>query len=114
MNCRIRGYKSSQIRYKTGHHTLDLETDGLIGLLKGRQSPRRIQDGLVAFCRKLACNRIRNVEGFLFPYFSYPMTSFVPVYMFRGNMLASGRKKPGDSGQMWLSYKVKALKGVQM
>ena len=42
------------------------------------------------------------------------MTSFVPVYMFRGNMLASGRKKPGDSGQMWLSYKVKALKGVQM
>ncbi len=45
---------------------MGLEADGLIGLLKGRQSPRRIQDGLVAFFWKSRCNRIGNVEGFRF------------------------------------------------
>ena len=34
---------------------------------KGRQSPRRIQDGIVAFFRKSDCNRIGNVVGFRFP-----------------------------------------------
>lgn len=37
------------------------------------------------------------MEGFQFPYFSYPITSFVPVYMFHANTLAAGKKKPGDS-----------------
>ena len=61
---RWRGYISSQIRYKTEHHTLVLEADGLIRLSKGRQSPRRIQDGLVAFFRRLECNRITKTRGF--------------------------------------------------
>ena len=43
---------------------MGLEADGLIGLLKGRQSPRRIQDGLVVFLRKSGCNRITKRQGF--------------------------------------------------
>ena len=31
---------------------------------KGRQSPRRIQDDLVAFFRKCGCNRITKRQGF--------------------------------------------------
>ncbi len=34
---------------------------------KGRQSPRRIQVGLVAFFRKVDCNRIVDMDGFQFP-----------------------------------------------
>ena len=31
---------------------------------KGRQSPRRIQDGFVAFFRKSGCNRNVGIKGF--------------------------------------------------
>lgn len=46
---RIRGYKSSQIRYETGHHTLVLEGYATVRLLKVRKNPLGKQDGFVVF-----------------------------------------------------------------
>ena len=62
----IKGYKSIQIRYETGHHASSWRKMDMIRLLKGRKNPARFQDGVVAIVGSRFVNRIVKEEGFSF------------------------------------------------
>ena len=65
-----------------------------------------MQDGLVAFFRKLACNRIVKEEGFRFLKNSNPITSLVPSLI---EKMPAKARNCGGSGQNGLFYMGKAL-----